>query len=208
MGKDIQIQQLQAELERIRNSEGGSSFNDLVQRMMFKCRVTRIGPLTNEELVNEIDASFAASSAGGIMDRKTFKEVSNSKKMMELRLRKLVAEIQADYWMESKAPGLGLEDEDVAGRDLATQHTAEEALHLRSFLRTSALVIQFCRRIQMKFSHADVEGSVKAAKALSHLLIRSQEELYEEIQRVKSMGSRGGAGRFGRGNRKGSDYLS
>merc|ERR1712079_533810 len=99
---DIQIQQLQAELERIRNSEGGSSFNDLVQRMMFKCGVTRIGPLTNEELVNEIDASFAASSAGGIMDRKTFHEVINSKKMMELRLRKLIAEIQADYWMESK----------------------------------------------------------------------------------------------------------
>jgi len=76
-------------------------------------------------------------------------------------------------------------------------------------LRTSALVIQFCRRIQLKFSHADVEGAVKAAKALSHLLIRSQEELYEEIQRVKSMGSghRGGASRFGRGHRKGSDYL-
>merc|ERR1719436_2356061 len=50
--KDIQIAQLQAELERIRNSEGGSSFNDLIQRMMFKCGVTRIGPLTNEELVN------------------------------------------------------------------------------------------------------------------------------------------------------------
>merc|ERR1719195_1840711 len=67
--KDIQIQQLQAELERIRNSEGGSSFNDLVQRMMFKCGVTRIGPLTNDELVNEIDAAFAASAAGGSMDR-------------------------------------------------------------------------------------------------------------------------------------------
>jgi len=205
--KDIQIQQLQAELERIRNSEGGSSFNDLVQRMMFKCGVTRIGPLTNEELVNEIDASFAASSAGGIMDRKTFHEVINSKKMMELRLRKLIAEIQADYWMESKAP-YGLDDEEVSGRDLASQHTAEEALHLRSFLRTSALVIQFCRRIQLKFSHADVEGAVKAAKALSHLLIRSQEELYEEIQRVKSMGARGGSSRFGRGHRKGSDYMS
>jgi len=203
--KDIQIQQLQAELERIRNSEGGSSFNDLVQRMMFKCGVTRIGPLTNEELVNEIDAAFAASAAGGIMDRKTFHEIINGKKMMELRLRKLIGEIQADYWMESKAP-YGLDDEEVSGRDLAQQHTAEEALHLRSFLRTSALVIQFCRRIQLKFSHADVEGSVKAAKALSHLLIRSQEELYEEIQRVKSMGSRGGSTRFGR--RKGSDYLA
>merc|ERR1712025_64076 len=204
--KDIQIQQLQAELERIRNSEGGSSFNDLVQRMMFKCGVTRIGPLTNEELVNEIDAAFAASSAGGIMDRKTFHDVINSKKMMELRLRKLIAEIQADYWMESKAP-YGLDDEEVSGRDLAQQHTAEEALHLRSFLRTSALVIQFCRRIQLKFSHADVEGAVKAAKALSHLLIRSQEELHEEIQRVKSMGARGGSSRFGRGHRKGSDYI-
>jgi len=204
--KDIQIQQLQAELERIRNSEGGSSFNDLVQRMMFKCGVTRIGPLTNEELVNEIDAAFASSAAGGIMDRKTFHEVINSKKMKELRLRNLIAEIQADYWMESKAP-YGLDDEEVSGRDLASQHTAEEALHLRSFLRTSALVIQFCRRIQLKFSHADVEGSVKAAKALSHLLIRSQEELHEEIQRVKSMGSRGGSNRFGRGHRKGSDYL-
>merc|ERR1712147_610460 len=204
--KDIQIQQLQAELERIRNSEGGSSFNDLVQRMMFKCGVTRIGPLTNEELVNEIDASFAASSGGGIMDRKTFHDVINGKKMMELRLRKLIAEIQADYWMESKAP-YGLDDEEVSGRDLASQHTAEEALHLRSFLRTSALVIQFCRRIQLKFSHADVEGAVKAAKALSHLLIRSQEELHEEIQRVKSMGSRG-SNRFGGSRRKGSDYLS
>merc|ERR1712174_144877 len=127
-------------------------------------------------------------SAGGIMDRKTFHDVINSKKMMELRLRKLIAEIQADYWMESKAP-YGLDDEEVAGRDLAQQHTAEEALHLRSFLRTSALVIQFCRRIQMKFSHADIEGSIKAAKALSHLLIRSQEELHEEIGRVKSMSS-------------------
>merc|ERR1719216_381917 len=125
--------------------------------------------------------------------------------MMELRLRKLISEIQADYYMESKAP-YGLDDEEVAGRDLTVHHTAEEALHLRSFLRTSALVIQFCRRIQLKFSHADVEGSVKAAKALSHLLIRSQEELYEEIQRVKSMGSRGGSTRFGR--RKGSDYLA
>jgi hypothetical protein len=174
--------------------------------MMFKCGVTRIGPLTNEELVNEIDAAFASSAAGGIMDRKTFHEVINSKKMKELRLRNLIAEIQADYWMESKAP-YGLDDEEVSGRDLASQHTAEEALHLRSFLRTSALVIQFCRRIQLKFSHADVEGSVKAAKALSHLLIRSQEELHEEIQRVKSMGSRGGSSRFGRGHRKGSDYL-
>merc|ERR1719190_155299 len=124
--------------------------------------------------------------------------------MMELRLRKLISEIQADYWIESK---MTPDDEEVSGRDLATQHTAEEALHLRSFLRTSALVIQFCRRIQLKFSHADVEGAVKAAKALSHLLIRSQEELYEEIQRVKSMGARGGASRFGRNHRKGSDYL-
>merc|ERR1712141_65780 len=186
--KDIQIQQLQAELERIRNSEGGSSFNDLVQRMMFKCGVTRIGPLTNEELVNEIDAAFAASAAGGSMDRKTFHEIVNSKKMMELRLRKLIAEIQADYWLESKSP-YGLDEEEVSGRDLASQHTAEEALHLRTFLRTSALVIQFCRRIQVKFSHADVEGAVKAAKALSHLLTRSQEELREEVERVNSMAS-------------------
>merc|ERR1719436_20069 len=200
--KDIQIKQLQAELERIRNSEGGSSFNDLVQRMMFKCGVTRIGPLTNDELVNEIDAAFAASAAGGSMDRKTFHEIVNSKKMMELRLRKLIAEIQADYWLESKSP-YGLDDEEVSGRDLAQQHTAEEALHLRSFLRTSALVIQFCRRIQLKFSHADVEGAVKAAKALSHLLIRSQEELFEEIQRVKTLSSKPRVGR-----RKGTkDYL-
>merc|ERR550539_1937276 len=125
---------------------------------------------------------------------------------MELRLRKLISEIQADYWIESKAPFSA--DEEEKGRDLAQQHTAEEALHLRSFLRTSALVIQFCRRIQLKFSHADVEGAVKAAKALSHLLIRSQEELYEEIQRVKSMGARGGSSRFGRGHRKGSDYMT
>jgi Ca2+-binding EF-hand superfamily protein len=203
--KDIQIQQLQAELERIRNSEGGSTFNDLVQRMMFKCGVTRIGPLTGEELTNEVDAAFASAAAGGIMDRKTFHEVVNSKKMMEMRLRKLIAEIQADYYMESKAP-YGLDDEEVSGRDLTASHTAEEALHLRSFLRTSALVIQFCRRIQLKFSHADVEGAVKAAKALSHLLIRSQEELYEEIQRVKTLstekryGSRS-YGSQGRGSR-------
>merc|ERR1712156_114808 len=200
--KDIQIKQLQAELERIRNSEGGSSFNDLIQRMMFKCGVTRIGPLTQDELVNETDAAFAASAAGGMMDRKTFHEIVNSKKMMELRLRKLIAEIQADYWLESKSP-YGMDDEEVAGRDLASHHTAEEALHLRSFLRTSALVIQFCRRIQLKFSHADVEGSVKAAKALSHLLIRSQEELHEEIQRVKTLSSKPQVGR-----RKGTkDYL-
>merc|ERR1739848_545738 len=102
--------------------------------------------------------------------------------------RALVAEIQADFWLESKAPVVA-EDDDVGGRDLTTQHTAEEALHLRSYLRTSALVIQFCRRIQLKFSHADVEGAVKAAKALSHLLIRSSEELYEEIQHVKTLSS-------------------
>lgn len=129
--------------------------------------------------------------------------------MMELRLRKLVAEIQADYWLESKSP-LGIEDEDVKGRDLATQHTAEEALHLRSFLRTSALVIQFCRRIQTKFSHADIEGSIKAAKALSHLLIRSQEELHEEIGRVKNMSGKdryGGRGsRYPRGQRSENRY--
>merc|ERR1711879_198411 len=41
-----------------------------------------------------------------------------------------------------------------------------------------------------KFSHADVDGAVKAAKALSHLLIRSSDELYEEIQRVKEMGGK------------------
>merc|ERR1739848_115551 len=175
--------------------------------MMFKAGVTRIGPLTGDELSQEIDAIFAQSAGSSGMDRSTFKDVVNSKKMMELRLRKLIAEIQADYWMESKAP-YGLDDEEVSGRDLASQHTAEEALHLRSFLRTSALVIQFCRRIQLKFSHADVEGAVKAAKALSHLLIRSQEELYEEIQRVKSMGARGGSSRFGRGHRKGSDYMT
>jgi len=202
--KDVQIRQLQAELDRIRSTEGGSSFNDLVQRMMFKCGVTRIGPLSNEELVNEIDAAFATHAAGGIMDRGAFHSVINSKKMMELRLRKLIAEIQADYWMESKGP-MGIDNEEVIGRDLASQHTAEEALHLRSFLRTSALVIQFCRRIQLKFSHADVDGAVKAAKALSHLLIRSSDELYEEIQRVKEMG--GGKRNVKRNYRKGSEYV-
>merc|ERR1712078_486489 len=106
--------------------------------------------------------------------------------MMELRLRKLISEIQADYWIESK---MTPDDEEVSGRDLATQHTAEEAIHLRSFLRTSALVIQFCRRIQNKFSHGDIEGSVKAAKALSHLLTRSQEELNEEVQRFEQLNS-------------------
>merc|ERR1712051_806323 len=205
--KDIQIAQLQAELERIRNSEGGSTFNDLIQRMMFKCGVTRIGPLTNEELVNEIDASFAASAAGGIMDRKTFHEVINSKKMMELRLRKLISEISADYWMESRSP-YGGDDEELTGRDLTVNHTADEAIHLRSFLRTSALVIQFCRRIQNKFSHGDIEGSVKAAKALSHLLTRSQEELNEEVQRVEQLNSEKRFGNYGRGSRKQSDYMN
>merc|ERR550539_719247 len=118
---------------------------------------------------------------------------------MELRLRKLISEIQADYWIESKAPFSA--DEEEKGRDLATQHTAEEALHLRSFLRTSALVIQFCRRIQAKFSHTDIEGAIKAAKALSHLLIRSQEELHEEIGRVKNMSGGRGSSRYPRGRR-------
>jgi len=201
--KDVQIRQLQGELDRMRNSEGGSSFNDLVQRMMFKCGVTRIGPLSQDELSSQIDAAYAAHAAGGIMDRNAFHAVINSKKMMELRLRKLIGEIQADYWMESKGP-LGMDNEEVVGRDLASQHTAEEALHLRSFLRTSALVIQFCRRIQLKFSHADVEGAVKAAKALSHLLIRSSDELYEEIQRVKEMG---GKRNVKRNFRKSSEYV-
>merc|ERR1712187_208620 len=143
---DAQIQQLQAELERIRNAEGGKEFNDLIQRMMFKCGVTRIGPLTQEELVGEIDSAYASSCPGGVMDRKTFHEVINSKKMMELRLRKLISEISADYWMESKSP-YGGDDEEMTGRDLTIHHTADEGLILRSFLRTSALVIQFCRRI-------------------------------------------------------------
>lgn len=180
-----QVAQLQAELERLRNVEGSDQFSDILQRMMFKCGVSRIGPLTSDELANEINSTFAAASPSGHMDRAQFHEVVNSKKMMELRLRKLISEIQADYWIESKSP-FG-EDEEVSGRDLATQHTAEEALHLRSFLRTSALVIQFCRRIQAKFSHADIEGAIKAAKALSHLLTRSQEELHEEIQRVNTL---------------------
>merc|ERR1712147_260284 len=135
--------------------------------------------------MGEIDATFAAASINGSLDKRQFHDVVNSKKMMELRLRKLISEIQADYWIESKNP-YG-EDEEISGRDLATQHTAEEALHLRSFLRTSALVIQFCRRIQAKVSHTDIEGAIKAAKALSHLLIRSQEELHEEIQRVNTL---------------------
>merc|ERR1711881_518682 len=197
-------------VERLRNSESGDQFNDLVQRMMFKAGVTRIGPVTSDELNNEIDAIFAASAGSRGMDRNTFREVVNSQKMMELRLRKLIAEIEADFWLEAKNPYGEQGDESAGGRDLTTHHTAEEALHLRSFLRTSALVIQFCRRIQAKFSHADVDGSVKAAKALSHLLIRSKEELYEEIQRVKSLSSEkryGGSGRRGRGHRKGSDYL-
>jgi len=205
--KETQIQQLQAELERIRNAEGGKEFNDLIQRMMFKCGVTRIGPLTNEELVNEIDSAYASSSSAGVMDRKTFHEVINSKKMMELRLRKLISEISADYWMESRSP-YGGDDEELTGRDLTVNHTADEAIHLRSFLRTSALVIQFCRRIQNKFSHGDIEGSVKAAKALSHLLTRSQEELNEEVQRVEQLNSEKRFGSYGRGHRKQSDYMS
>jgi len=205
--KETQIQQLQAELERIRNAEGGKEFNELIQRMMFKCGVTRIGPLSNEELVNDIDSAFASASSAGVMDRKTFHEVINSKKMMELRLRKLISEISADYWMESRSP-YGENDEEMTGRDLTVNHTADEAIHLRSFLRTSALVIQFCRRIQNKFSHGDIEGSVKAAKALSHLLTRSQEELNEEVQRVEQLNSEKRFGNYGRGNRKQSDYMN
>jgi len=141
------------------------------------------------------------------MDRKTFHEVINSKKMMELRLRKLISEISADYWMESRSP-YGENDEELTGRDLTVNHTADEAIHLRSFLRTSALVIQFCRRIQNKFSHGDIEGSVKAAKALSHLLTRSQEELNEEVQRVEQLNSEKRFGSYGRGSRKQSDYIN
>lgn len=178
-----QIAQLQAELDRVRN--GKSDFNEIIQRMMFKVGVTRIGPLTSEELNREIETLFSGSSSNGVMEKSTFADLVNSPKMMELRLRKLVAEIEADYWMEARTAGMD-DGSDVSGRDYTANHTAEEALHLRSFLRTSALVIQFCRRIQNKFAHGDVEGSIKAAKALSHLLIRSQEELYEEIQRVKS----------------------
>merc|ERR550539_921636 len=116
--------------------------------------------------------------------------------MMELRLRNLISEIQADYWMEAKTP-YGVDDEETGGRDFAADHTAEEALHLRAFLRTSALVIQFCRRIQTKFSHGDVEGAVKAGKALSHLLSRSQDELSGEVERVKGLAQK----RFGGGYR-------
>jgi len=100
-GKDLEIERLQAELKRIRDAEGGRDFNELIQRMMFKCGVTRIGPLTQDELTNEIDSAFASSTGGNSMDRSTFREVVNSKKLMELRLRKLIAEIQADYWLEA-----------------------------------------------------------------------------------------------------------
>jgi len=178
-----QIAQLQAEVERLRNNEG--DFNDVIQRMMFKVGVSRIGPITREELEREIDTAFkGVCSPSQTIDRSTFTDLVGSNKLMELRLRKLISEIEADYWMEARVNGVD-DDSDVGGRDYTTQHTAEEALHLRSFLRTSALVIQFCRRIQNKFSHGDVDGAVKASKALSHLLIRSQEELADEIERVK-----------------------
>merc|ERR1719461_1903712 len=182
----VQLAQMQNEMKRIKAAVGGKEFNDIIQRMMFKVGVTRIGPLTQDELVGEIESAWATSVSGGnSMDRAQFREVINSKKMKELRLRQLIAEVQADYWMEAGGPAM--EDESIGGRNLAEDHTAEEALHLRSFLRTSALVIQFCRRIQLKFSHGDVDGSVKAAKALSHLLSRSHEELAEEVQRVFAM---------------------
>lgn len=170
--------------------------------MMFKCGVTRIGPLTGEQLQSDLDAAFASASTAGVMDRKTFHELINSNKLMELRLRKLISEIQSDFWLEAKSP-YGVDDEEVTGRDFAADHTTEEAMHLRAFLRTSALVIQFCRRIQNKFSHGDVVGAVKAGKALSHLLSRSQEELSEEINRVKEKTSEkrhGGGNRYGRKN--------
>jgi hypothetical protein len=38
--------------------------------MMFKCGVTRIGPLSNEELVNDIDSAFASSSSAGVDGQK------------------------------------------------------------------------------------------------------------------------------------------
>jgi hypothetical protein len=191
----VQLAQLQSEMKRIKSAVGGKEFNDIIQRMMFKVGVTRIGPLTQDELTGEIESAWAAAVAGSSsMDRAGFREVINSKKMKELRLRQLIAEVQADYWMEAGGPQ---EDESIGGRNLAEDHTAEEALHLRSFLRTSALVIQFCRRIQLKFSHGDVDGSVKAAKALSHLLSRSHEELAEEVQRVFAMSGGGNYG--GRG---------
>jgi len=185
----VQVAQLQNEMKKIKQTVGGKEFNDIIQRMMFKVGVTRIGPLTNDELSGEIESAWATAVSGGSsMDRGQFREVINSKKMKEIRLRQLIAEVQADYWMEAGGPQ---EDDTIGGRNLAEDHTAEEALHLRSFLRTSALVIQFCRRIQLKFSHGDVDGSVKAAKALSHLLSRSHEELAEEVQRVFAMSGGG-----------------
>jgi hypothetical protein len=203
-----QISQLKAELDRLRSSENSDQFSDITQRMMFKCGVSRIGPLTSDELHNEIDSAFAAAAPNGTINRQIFFELVNGKKMMELRLRKLISEIQADYWIESKTP-FGAEDEE-SGRDLATKHTAEEALHLRSFLRTSALVIQFCRRIQSKYSHTDIDGSIKAAKALSHLLIRSQEELAKEISTVQNLGEekrygKSAATRYNRRRQQSSD---
>merc|ERR1712072_966935 len=96
--------QLKAELERVRNSENKNDFNDVIQRMMFKCGVSRIGPLTSDELRNEIDSAFATAAPSGSMSRSTFIELVNSKKLMELRLRKLISEIQQDYWHEAKTP--------------------------------------------------------------------------------------------------------
>jgi len=185
----VQVAQLQNEMNKIKSTVGGKEFNDIIQRMMFKVGVTRIGPLTQDELSGEIESAWATAVSGGSsMDRGQFREVINSKKMKEIRLRQLIAEVQADYWMEAGGPQ---EDDTIGGRNLTEDHTAEEALHLRSFLRTSALVIQFCRRIQLKFSHGDIDGSVKAAKALSHLLSRSHEELAEEVQRVFAMSGGG-----------------
>ena len=61
----------------------------------------------------------------------------------------------------------GVNDEEVIG-DFASEHTAEEALHSCGFWRSSALIIQFCRKMQNKLSHGDVEGTAKAGKALRY----------------------------------------
>jgi hypothetical protein len=47
----------------MRSQEGGKDFNEVVQRMMFKCGVTRIGPFTGDELNNQLDAAFASGKS-------------------------------------------------------------------------------------------------------------------------------------------------
>lgn len=59
-GGQAAVEALNMAQKRMRSQEGGKDFNEVVQRMMFKCGVTRIGPFTGDELNNQLDAAFAS----------------------------------------------------------------------------------------------------------------------------------------------------